>query len=66
VRSLSLAFIASVRSARSRDLSSAMTETLRAALRSDAEARNRGGTLRNDPVLDSMGAMIDHDGGSTW
>ena len=31
-----------------------------------AEARKHAGTLRNGPVLDSMGAMIDHDGSSTW
>jgi hypothetical protein len=54
VRNLSWVFIASVKSARSRDLSSAIAETL----------RNRE-TLRNDPALDSMGAMIDDDGGST-
>jgi hypothetical protein len=62
VRSLSFDFIASVKSARNRDLSSAMTETLRAAPWSEAEARKHRGTLRNATVLDSMGAMTRDDG----
>jgi hypothetical protein len=43
-----------------------MFETLRARPWWDAEARKHAGTLRNARVLDSMGAMIDHDGSSTW
>jgi hypothetical protein len=43
-----------------------MTETLRAAPLEDAEARRHRGTLRKARVVDSMGTMIDLDGGSTW
>ncbi|HXO81533.1 MAG TPA: hypothetical protein VN856_16785 [Mycobacterium sp.] len=42
-----------------------MTETLRAVPPSDAKARKHRGTLRNARVVDSMGTMIDLDGGST-
>jgi hypothetical protein len=42
-----------------------MPETLRAAPPSDSEARKHRDTLRNAPVADSMGTMIDLDGGST-
>jgi hypothetical protein len=34
-----------------------MTETLRVAAAPDAEAREHRGTLRNAPVVDTMGTM---------